>query len=686
MAALQKTWSGDLTQSIAGQLWQARQEAAGKRREALSEEFIGSEVDDHMLNRGEFMGHAVAKRMTSMLPMRWQHQMPDFRENPEYLMRGQSRSLMSPINPKPTRASLAAKIAGQPFPNVAVGSPLKYQVKPQSKISDKPNIVSTRKDVVKVRDQKLGKFVSEVAVSLSGSLNIMDNRMDSIDEGIAAAKDGVTVTQDQLENTGSVLEDKLDQIISLLRYQQDAMRDAEDQKEVDTQAAALAQRKDTTGTDELVDIRDDNNAAQIRNMQEGDVDLQNYSNDLSPMRGPGEFEQGGMPLGGINRLHGREIDDRGRVYDGPDTGYLANTAGASAIAPINNFFTRGQTGAAPKTGGEKPKEGREVDVENIPEVKTAMKNLQQATILPTKLAGAMALGVVGKVLPLIPIVGPVATAIKQISAPIQEMFGLKNTITNNITSDLVAQEDEKKRRSDTSTGVRVKAKESEKNERAWWDFLGWAGTGKKKGTGGSVQSISNRSSTSVKNIRNSTSTGGARSNSSVKSLTSVGGYTGGPKNVTNKKTGGIFETISNFFSLAKDRDHKVSDETMMGNTINQMQLKRYIMEHGTFPPGYQGGTGGAYGGGNLGESAQGGAGNNININEVSSPPASSSRFVNISEKSKESTFTKVTQANQKLEPIVINNSRAGSGRNPQELEHISNVGDPGLDIIYPSLV
>ena len=124
----------------------------------------------------------------------------------------------------------------------------------------------------------------------------------------------------------------------------------------------------------------------------------------------------------------------------------------------------------------------------------------------------------------------------------------------------------------------------------------------------------------------------------------------------------------------------------MGNTINQMQLKRYIMEHGEFPPGYQGGTGGAFGGGNLGESAYGGSNTSVNMNDVTTPPSSRSRFINLSEKSKESTFTKVTQANQKLEPIVINNASAKTGGTPQEIEHISNVGDPGLDLIYPSRV
>ena len=100
---LTKTYSGDLTWAIAKRLWQDRQVAAAHKREALD---ILEESDDPMLHPGEFLGLAVAKRMTSMLPRRYQHKMPDLR-NSEYLHRGQKRTIMSPfaspINPQPTK-------------------------------------------------------------------------------------------------------------------------------------------------------------------------------------------------------------------------------------------------------------------------------------------------------------------------------------------------------------------------------------------------------------------------------------------------------------------------------------------------------------------------------------------------------------------------------------------------------
>ena len=111
------------------------------------------------------------------------------------------------------------------------------------------------------------------------------------------------------------------------------------------------------------------------------------------------------------------------------------------------------------------------------------------------------------------------------------------------------------------------------------------------------------------------------------------------------------------------------------------------MEHGELPPGYGQGGAGAFGGGNLGESAYGGTENRRTTNaNISAPGTSRDRFVNLSEKSKESVFTKLEKANESPEPIVINNASSNNGSQPQEVQHISNVGDPGLDIIYPSLV
>ena len=109
MAGLTKTYTGDLTQSIAKRIYEAalvgdeyRQDAKG----IIDPEKAG--VDDFKLNRGEFFGHALRAKATSWLPRRFQHQMPDL-QGSDYLMRGQKRTIMSPfaspINPVPSTAT-----------------------------------------------------------------------------------------------------------------------------------------------------------------------------------------------------------------------------------------------------------------------------------------------------------------------------------------------------------------------------------------------------------------------------------------------------------------------------------------------------------------------------------------------------------------------------------------------------
>ena len=53
--------------------------------------------------------------------------------------------------------------------------------------------------------------------------------------------------------------------------------------------------------------------------------------------------------------------------------------------------------------------------------------------------------------------------------------------------------------------------------------------------------------------------------------------------------GGIFQTMKSFFGLAKDRDHGVSDKTVMGGVVNSLQQRRQMLE--SFGDGDMGGPG-----------------------------------------------------------------------------------------------
>ena len=69
---------------------------------------------------------------------------------------------------------------------------------------------------------------------------------------------------------------------------------------------------------------------------------------------------------------------------------------------------------------------------------------------------------------------------------------------------------------------------------------------------------------------------------------------------------------------------------------------------------------------------------------MNAPPSNKTNIVHLNSKERE--FKRILNRVTKVEPIVINSKNAKSTPPPQEMQHISNVGDPGLDVIYPSLV
>ena len=110
MASLQKTYSGDLSTSIAKQLWIARNIAAAAKGEAL--DVAKAYGVNPMFRPGEFMSRALQMQATSRLPKSLQRQMPSVTMgDPSYLARGQSTPFASPVGPfKPTNAATMAKL------------------------------------------------------------------------------------------------------------------------------------------------------------------------------------------------------------------------------------------------------------------------------------------------------------------------------------------------------------------------------------------------------------------------------------------------------------------------------------------------------------------------------------------------------------------------------------------------
>ena len=511
MATLTKTYSGDLSSAIAGQLWEARQDAAAKRREALSEDYIGKEVDDHMLKRGEFFGHALGERATSWLPHRFQHRMPDFRANPEYLMRGQRRTIMSPfaspINPQPTGSGRGPRGGGGINPDVVPNDTIlgkMINVTPRntsSGIVPKDGmvgrggaIVKTRRDSIKVKDEKLGKFLTAVFMSLSTSILSLNKRMDDSQEGLIQAKQGMFATQKALEENSDMLGDKLDAIIAAIREQNSEIIKAEDRREGREQEVAIEKSKDDSDTERFVKLSQDSEEVERMNQKDEEMKMME---DQQQMELPINAGQDGKGYA------------RGGIASGPDSGYLAVLHGDEAIVPLDNNVTQGQTPAeGTKSITEMPQlergnnpDGMKPKIKRLPSVfpKSSMvnnnlvtggdlnvetENLYKAMQMPLKASTIVTMGLLSKVIANSSIGGDVANELRQTFGPLAEAAGIDSTITRSIEKRSVFENNKTKNvfRKEEHTPFM-------KEERKWWNLFGrfkdWVNADDKPEGGGS---------------------------------------------------------------------------------------------------------------------------------------------------------------------------------------------------------
>ena len=593
MAGLVKTYTGDLTQSIAKRIYEAalvgdeyRQDAKG----IIDPEKAG--VDDFKLNRGEFFGHALRAKATSWLPKRFQHQMPDL-QGSDYLMRGQKRTIMSPfaspINPQVKSSSAIVSTPGSalkaPLPSMSAGQlarldPIERARMIQERMpvvsaetgfipDDKKNIFNKARSLfgqgVKVREEKLGKFLSAVAQSLSASLGSINKKMDEANEGVIIAKDGIAATHKQLEGSSDILESKLDAIIEALRAQNNDLQQASDRQEVLTKKIKEGQEEDLNNTLEIQ--KKDYDDQEIAQMQARDRAEDDRGDISDPWNEP-DVSQLAMPL---NMGTDGEGYARGGIASGPDSGYLAMLHGDEAIIPLDNNYTQGQPSAVGKEGnvpmlsaekgkgsgfpkGDNPKGmdpiiKPEADLTKVFNKTVTggdvnvQENLGQAIQLPVKAAGLMTVGIVNKVLQKSSFSPEVGNQINKIITPLAASFGVSSASLSGIQEGMKARSQSERARSET-LGKDQSTETHNKNifqKFASW-ITGQGGHGASVGRSGSTSNTSYNRSSSI-NINKPVAKGG----------------------------GGIIESIRNWFGLAKDRDHKVSPDTMMGDTINNMQ-------------------------------------------------------------------------------------------------------------------
>ena len=539
--AISKTYSGDLTTSIAKRIYEAAVVGDAYRQDA--KDIIDPEkhgVDDFKLGRGEFFGHALGAMATHWLPKRFQHQMPDLRGT-DYLMRGQRRSLMtpfaSPIDPKPTSAQAMARAGGRPFPFVAAETGYIPDQK-GAKFTQKNDLFGLRsigKKAVKVREVALGKFLAAIAESILKSLSSINKKVDDSEQTNIEVKEGIIGTHKALEDNYDVLESKLDQIIEALRTTNQQKRKDSDARESATQEAQLEQEADRSDAKEI--LMQDMDQREIQAMEERDA-----AEREADIEDNATAVQGELPINS-----GPDGDGfwKGGVADGPDSGYLAVLHGREAVVPLDNNFTRGSTlatnpiltaetggipGRNPNTmkptftpaGGPTPSPGSSSGSVN------AMTRLLE---LPMQAASLGLMAVMGNVLSKALIPAAAIPGIKSIVGPIAGAMGISDIVTQNMVQKTAAETTEANRRQEASSPD----SSGGETKNLWQRFTNWI-TGGPQGSGGSVRT--HRSGPVISN----TSIGGTRNNTtnisnSLRSSNSIamGGLFGGKNPIEKLK-------------------------------------------------------------------------------------------------------------------------------------------------------
>ncbi len=321
-----------MTTSIAQEIFNIRNIAASERREA--KDIIGKEVDDDKLKMGEFMGRATLARMTSMLPERFQYKMPDLRGS-DYLLRGQKRQFGSPINPKFTRNAAGAKAAGQPFPNVAVGSPLENQVSkdrptPVTRAVNPPTTSTTKKEpAVKVHDEKLGNFLAAVALSLSATIDSIGKKANDTQNEVERARSVFDDVHKKLEMSGDGINDKLDAIVDALRANNNYFIRKDKKDDARVEEVQIEKEKENYKSTEIQKRDEDKFEFELRKIRDDQEDARRQQIEGA---GDSQFPDPWMD----NNIQQFE---RGGIARGPDTGYPVILHGDEAVIPLDNRAT-----------------------------------------------------------------------------------------------------------------------------------------------------------------------------------------------------------------------------------------------------------------------------------------------------------------------------------------------------------
>ena len=490
MASLQKTFSGDLSTSIASAIFDiisdARTEKSKANKEAAK---YGVDVD---FTPGEFTARSARNALIEKtIGKRFVPQT----KYPDLLARGQFSS--DPLMGTPANVRKLPEYQQLANPQERLFNNSSYITGKNVPSSGTRGTTSTTGEKpVKVKDQKLGGYLAAVVKALNANIASINERLDDTENDVIQAKEGVFGTIKQLEQNSDLLETKLDAIIEALREQNLLAKVQEDESQIQRRESEVEVENDLSETERVVKPDEKKSETIQLNLLE---DIQDSAEKRD--------EQLSLPL-----IGGQEGFEKGGIVSGPDSGYYAKLHGDEMIVPLDNNYTQGEPSAidgkvAPKpqmpmmqkyemgtkspsvTETPLPSMGPKIfeksaAVDNkLPNLMEMGGELQKAMEFPVKAAGIITMNVMQEAVGNMGgVAGGIAQQLKQISAPLSAAFGVSNTITNSLIRQQSSEKEEKARRKETKKFTRNK-------KRAWWDPLGvfTGGSGYRKGSGGGTK-------------------------------------------------------------------------------------------------------------------------------------------------------------------------------------------------------
>ena len=307
----------------------------------------------------------------------------------------------------------------------------------------KPSINNTARQAgIVVHDQKLGNFLAAVSLSLSSSLNNTNQKIDETSEGITAAKDGIQNTYKKLEQHSDSLESKLDDIVDALRFSNQKEKEKKDKKEAETKIAEQKEDVDLSNSNRI--LMQDMDREEVRDLQRENMQddfLDDSAMSPQPPSDDGEVDTDSLPSlarGGIVSgpdsgylavLHGDE------AVIPLDNNYTQGQPSAVGEQPISEMPMMAEKGIM----GDNPRSMKPTFTSNINASTPIMGGkfdtdaLAKAIQLPAKAAGVITMGIMGNVMKHAMLPPGVTKHMKTLSAPIAQAFGVPDIMAADLT-------------------------------------------------------------------------------------------------------------------------------------------------------------------------------------------------------------------------------------------------------------